>query len=667
MISMIKNFFRQHEYLSVFLLFFIIELFTIGINIPRLGFYHDDWYLLWSGAARGSTSIISLFSTDRPFMGIIYSYTYRLIGDNIILWHVYAFFLRLLGGFTFYAILRRIFPDQPGLNFLMVSVFYVYPGFLSQPDANTKQNHLLGYEFAILSIYLSVVAVQTKEKWKKIISTFFAAVFALGYLFIYEYMIGLEITRIIFIGFALFKDNVDTIYSRVISALKTWILIPLVTIFFLYWRFFIFDSSRSATNIGKLEDSYLNNIQAMGYRLIFQTLRDFFDITFFAWFVEPYSLIKNADNTDLFIGLLFGFSLGLISFLWVKHHNKLTSEIAPQIILVAGLIIILSAIFPVILANREFDPNDAYKSYGLHPTMGVALVVGGFAAMVNKNYHQIVIISIFVISVTTQYLNGVAWVEAWELQKSVWWQLTWRAPDLLDETLLVIRMPDGYRFRENYEIFGPVNLIYRPGQYDSPPISAEIPHHDLLTYVSNSEIRQTQVRDIPLTMNYSRLLLGVVPNKDACLNMLNSSDPFYPESTPSDILELMPYTNSDNINTHSTQKFPPTKIFGEEPNHGWCYYFQKASLAYQDGNWAAIADYYQQVKNQELSPIIQEEWLPFIGGLLNYGDADEATKLYKQTVAKIKRFEVTTCQSINDPNFTIDIAKYGELINLICK
>lgn len=92
MISMIKNFFRQHEYLSVFLLFFIIELFTIGINIPRLGFYHDDWYLLWSGAARGSTSIISLFSTDRPFMGIIYSYTYRLIGDNIILWHVYAFF-----------------------------------------------------------------------------------------------------------------------------------------------------------------------------------------------------------------------------------------------------------------------------------------------------------------------------------------------------------------------------------------------------------------------------------------------------------------------------------------------------------------------------------------------------------------------------------------------
>ena len=54
------------------LLIFLTTAITYGVSIPQLGYYHDDWFLLWSGQARGAESIIPLFAIDRPFMGVVY-------------------------------------------------------------------------------------------------------------------------------------------------------------------------------------------------------------------------------------------------------------------------------------------------------------------------------------------------------------------------------------------------------------------------------------------------------------------------------------------------------------------------------------------------------------------------------------------------------------------
>jgi len=100
----------KNETLISILLIFLTTAITHGVRIPQLGYYHDDWYLLWSGQVRGAASIIPLFSTDRPFMGVIYSYVYRLLGDSIVGWHLYALFWRLIGALAFFWILRLIWP-----------------------------------------------------------------------------------------------------------------------------------------------------------------------------------------------------------------------------------------------------------------------------------------------------------------------------------------------------------------------------------------------------------------------------------------------------------------------------------------------------------------------------------------------------------------------------
>jgi tetratricopeptide (TPR) repeat protein len=37
-------------------------------------------------------------------------------------------------------------------------------------------------------------------------------------------------------------------------------------------------------------------------------------------------------------------------------------------------------------------------------------------------------------------------------------------------------------------------------------------------------------------------------------------------------------------------RVPDTAVFGTEPAHGWCYYFERASLLAQLGAWQAAAD-----------------------------------------------------------------------------
>ncbi|MCP6769370.1 hypothetical protein NL529_31440, partial [Klebsiella pneumoniae] len=62
---------------------------TNGVLLPKLGFYRDDWYMLWSGQSRdGLAAIIRLFQTDRPLIGWTYALIFKLLGANVLMWQL---------------------------------------------------------------------------------------------------------------------------------------------------------------------------------------------------------------------------------------------------------------------------------------------------------------------------------------------------------------------------------------------------------------------------------------------------------------------------------------------------------------------------------------------------------------------------------------------------
>src|SRR5215208_3051426 len=206
MTQTIQKWLRNETFVAI-LLVFLTTAITYGVSIPSLGYYRDDWYMLWSGHVRGAQSIISLFSSDRPFMGVVYSFVYRLLGDTVISWHLYALLWRFIGGLAFFWILRLIWPNHKYITTLMAVLFVIYPGFLSQPNANTKQNHLYGFGTALLSIALMLQALKTNSRGWKIVCSILSVLLTANYLWIYEYMIGFEGTRLVLLGYALFQEG----------------------------------------------------------------------------------------------------------------------------------------------------------------------------------------------------------------------------------------------------------------------------------------------------------------------------------------------------------------------------------------------------------------------------------------------------------------------------
>jgi hypothetical protein len=51
---------------------------------------------------------------------------------------------------------------------------------------------------------------------------------------------------------------------------------------------------------------------------------------------------------------------------------------------------------------------------------------------------------------------------------------------------------------------------------------------------------------------------------------------------------------------------------GEEPEHGWCFYYQKMNLARQQGNWDEVARLARESADLGLSPRDVSEWMPVL-------------------------------------------------------
>ena len=475
----------------------------------------------------------------------------------------------------------------------MAVLFIVYPGFLSQPNANTKQNHLYGFGTALLAIALMLQAMKTNIRGWKIFCSVLSLALTANYLLIYEYMIGFEGTRLLLLGYALFQGGFRQFRSLLKEIFKRAWPYWLVTAGFLYWRVFIFEGSRNATDVSGLAGNYFGNFRYMSIRLFVETIKDFLDTSIFAWFVQPYQLFSTAPYSNLgFAFLIAGIIASLVllyAFLFKKWWGADYNEAdAPRLIkdfLWIGALVIVCAILPVILSDRQVELYDAYKSYGLHPIAGVVLFIAGIVLMFQPKFRSLVPIALIGISVSTQVLNADYWKPFWEYQRQMWWQLTWRAPDIKDDTLVMTYSSGGYNPQQDYEVWGPINLIYNPEPAETPIIQAEVLNSTTAYNVVGQDVINNYVRDIKLHRDFNNVLVMSRSPISGCLHVIDGRLPVYSESESSLIRQVGEYSRVDRIISSGTAPVPPAAIFGAEPEHGWCYYYQKASLARQNGDW----------------------------------------------------------------------------------
>ena len=661
----------KNETLLAIFLIFLTTLITYGLSIPKLGYYHDDWFLLWSGAARGAESIIPLFKSDRPFMGVVYSLVYRLLGDASLNWHLYALLWRFIGGLAFFWIARLLWPNNKSLTTMMTVLFIIYPGFLSQPNANTKQNHLFGFGTALLSIAFMLQALKTNRRVLQTVYGLLSTVLAVNYLFIYEYMIGLEGMRLALLGYALYQASFTGWRALAMQTLKRWWPYPIAMAGFLYWRIFLFDGARNATDAGKLAGSYLGNLRSMSLRLVFESAKDFLDTTIFAWFVKAYHSFSGAEYSNLALALLIaGIITGLVlGYSFLTKDNGENSPRPIRDLLLLGAFSTICAIVPVVASGRDVDLGDAYKSYGLHPIGGVVLFVAGLLLMLRPKFRKLALVTLIMLSVSTQILNADTWGRLWDQERETWWQLSWRAPNIKDDTLLMAYFPDGYQLQQDYEAWGPVNLIYRPGPAASPAISSEVLNPETAYNILKKSTLTNPMRDVPMHRDFSKLLLISIPSASSCAHVIDGALPVYSEDDALLVQQVGSFSHIDQIIPTGTAPTPQSQIFGAEPAHGWCYYYQKAALARQNGDWAAIGKLYDETVQLRLKATDKSEVLPFFEALVNLGRIDEAKALYNKEIKGRTKLRLPLCTALaKDPGYPVAFGYHYQMIfTILCQ
>ncbi len=111
------------------------------------------------------------------------------------------------------------------------------------------------------------------------------------------------------------------------------------------------------------------------------------------------------------------------------------------------------------------------------------------------------------------------------------------------------------------------------------------------------------------------------------------------------MLALADYSHIGTIETSGPAQTPPAALFGAEPAHTWCYYYEKAELALQTGDYQQVADLDQQAEANGYHPIDRVEWLPFIQAYAVLGDED----WLRSTAPKVNDFPYLreeTCQTL---------------------
>jgi hypothetical protein len=118
-----------------------------------------------------------------------------------------------------------------------------------------------------------------------------------------------------------------------------------------------------------------------------------------------------------------------------------------------------------------------------------------------------------------------------------------------------------------------------------------------------------------------------LPETTSCLHVIDGKKYEISDNEDPKVQLIAPYSRIDMIDTDAPFQTPPADIFGTEPPHTWCYYYQKASYARQKGDWQEVARLGDQARAQGFSPQVRSEWMPFMEAYANLGREKDAKNL----------------------------------------
>ena len=622
------------------LILMIVAILAYGLLLPQLGFYWDDMPMSWIRYELGPAAMTRYFSTNRPVWGLLYQITTRLLPQVPVYWQIFALIWRWLGAVAVWAIVRELWKDKPRFPLGVALLFLLYPGFNQQWGSYLYSHFFIVIFFYFYSIYLSL-----KRK------TIPALIFSALNLWMMEYFFPLEFARVGFFWVSL-RDEYPNPRDRIKPTLKLWTPYLILFALAVFSRLFIFNNE--IYGFGLM--SQLKSAPFATLLLLIQTVfASLWTVTVAAW-IQLFTAIDPSVHGVRTIALyvvvtLIAFAIAV--FFLFQPRQELNNKRESFYAIGLGAFLLPFAGAPFWSTGLAISLAHPASRFTLPFMFSVCLILIGLIDLIKVPQVQYGLLALLIgLAAGRQFLWSTDYLREWQAQKNLFWQMTWRAPGLKPNTLVL--MNEELSFYADNSISAPLNWIYAPKNR-----SDQIDY--VLFYPTNRlEHSLPDLRkDIPIQYDYiaghfngnTSQAVAFYYDPPACLRLLepdiDANNRFL--SDDSHMREASALSNPAQILDSPDASMPA--IYYPEPAHGWCYYFEKADLARQFGKWEEVVSLGDKALKLSDHPNNPVERFVFIEGYAHVSDWDRALKLsnesYKVSKAYVGPLLCTLWERIN--------------------
>jgi len=647
-------------------------------KISQLSYYRDDWYYMYDGHVAGPSIFNEMFKEDRPIRGPFFGLYFSVFGTDPFPYALGAYLWRVASGIGALWLLNLLFPQNTKINLFAALLLLVYPGYLWWVAGIEYQPMIASFCLQVFSIAFSLKAITSENKSSRFINALLAIVTGWYYLLLVDYAIGMEVFRLLCIYFVVSQNSQNSVFQKIRNTIRigSWNLI--IPLGYMFWRVFFFQSERKATDIG-LQIGQLFSSPLTGLWWFIRWLQSFLNVTIMAW-TEPFSRnFFKLGLQEMLTGLIISaFTVGIIlSFYFLQSRRITDFNEQPDALrswgkgaMLIGGIGTLLGILPIIIANRYIE-FDRFSHYALPASLSASIfIIAGISRLSSEKFRVGILSFILFLASLTHYSVALIAVNEEKTIRDFWWQVTWRAPGIRENTSLMVNYPSiGYG--EDYEIVsGPANFIYY--SKESPenemvryPISAiSMTSEGINNILAGKFSAEKIVRSHIFLLDYGNALVISQPSTTACVHVVDANWKDISTSETDSIKLVSPQSKIDNVQVDVPIHTPPTSLFGSEPKHDWCFYYQKATLARQMKNWEQITSLEKQASNLGLHPNDQIEWMPFLQSAAMLGD-ENTVKLISSRINTERLYKQQACQNLQKMMLTPDMQSY--VSDLFCK
>ena len=619
--------------------FLVVAFIVYGLFAWLQGFYWDDLPISWIRYQLGAEAMKVYFATSRPVWAMLYQVTTEFIPQVPVYWQYFAIACRWLSVLLLWTVVLEVWRGRRQMALTVGFLFLLYPALDLHWAAFLSSHFYIVLCFFLLSYLLMLWAFRMPNRF--ILLTVLALVFSLLNLWMMEYFYFLELIRPFIIFYVFSQTQQGQSFKQIAQrTFRYWLPYLIAFLANVFYRTFVF------TNIS-YKNVLLSNLRSEPVdtlvELVKVVLSDLWLVGVQTWgaifrFPSPVTDGRRISMLYVFTVVV----IGVLSFVLLRaarDNNGGSSRFTAYWAIGIGIIAMLLAGVPFWLASLDVNLSFPSNRFAISFMLGACLFLAGVLEFVPTRYRVLLATLVIALAAGKQVMVGNEFRKAWEMQKDLFWQMYWRMPGLKPDTLVL--MNEGLNYYADNSLGATLNWIYAPDlSGEDIPYALFYPRSRLGGSLPELEA------GLPIRFPYeagkfngnTSDAIAFYFSPSACLRLLDpviDADNYY-VSERSLMREAVMLSNADRILREPSAVMPD--IYGPEPEHRWCYYFEKAELARQFGDWETVTRLGDDAFSVGDYPNTPIERYVFIEGYAHLGQWERAIELSNVSYQVSKEF-----------------------------